>query len=383
MKNDLQCEKIRSMMGSDLHALFNRRILSFRRRPFLPAAKWVVLPLLLAGGIALADEVKVKGIKLPGTVVDVTSEGVVFQTDYGKGQITIGFADIQALSTEKPRVVLYGESEETVGRLIGLHDGKLLVGEQVLTAKRIDVTKILRAIPQEQANFLSEQLRNHFRFWSAELDLGLVVEETTIRETDVRIGGRVERRRRPTRLLVEGRYHLGRDQPRDAPTFKTENEVRGFLKGEYDATTRFFGFSSHELEHDEIDQLSLRWLSQAGPGYRLVDKAATSIQLETGLAYNHERFFGGQTNDSPGVAFGTEGKIELLWDTVLSFRGNYVPAIHDWVDDFLIIGEATLAVPINHYLAFKWSVFDTYDATPDVASERNELKTILSLAWRF
>ena len=168
MKNDLQCEKIRSMMGSDLHALFNRRILSFRRRPFLPAAKWVVLPLLLAGGIALADEVKVKGIKLPGTVVDVTSEGVVFQTDYGKGQITIGFADIQALSTEKPRVVLYGESEETVGRLIGLHDGKLLVGEQVLTAKRIDVTKILRAIPQEQANFLSEQLRNHFRFWSAE-----------------------------------------------------------------------------------------------------------------------------------------------------------------------------------------------------------------------
>lgn len=108
-----------------------------------------------------------------------------------------------------------------------------------------------------------------------------------------------------------------------------------------------------------------------------------TLQLETGISYNLERYFGEGGREALGIPFGAEGKITLPFDARLTFRTTYIPSIEAWVNDYLIITVASLSIPITKYLAFTVTAFETYDETPDQDAENNELKTIMSLTWRF
>ena len=62
---------------------------------------------------------------------------------------------------------------------------------------------------------------------------------------------------------------------------------------------------------------------------------------------------------------------------------GYLPSLKDWTHDYLILATVELDLPISKYLSFKTVLRQTYDSTPAQDSERNEVKVILSLAWRF
>lgn len=227
-------------------------------------------------------------------------------------------------------------------------------------------------------------MRRRFRFWHSNVDVGAIFKDGTTHETDVTVAAKTDWRRQPSRLVLETKYRLGTEKSRGESRTKTDNELRGFAKAEYDPTgAHFFVYTSHDLEYDEVDSLSLRWIAKGGPGYRLVERASLRLQLETGLAYTYESFFGGDREEVLGAAFGAEGRIGLPRNSAIEFRADYIPAVDNWVDDYRIRAEASLAIPINNYLAFKVSVSEVYDETPDVETAKNEVKTGLSLSWRF
>ena len=105
----------------------------------------VVASLLLAliCDAGRADEVTVKGTVLSGTVTAVTSDGIKFDTVYGEGTLTIPYANIERLVTEKDFDTMYGEDGKSVGRLVGFDEGTLLVGEDPESATRIAVATIV------------------------------------------------------------------------------------------------------------------------------------------------------------------------------------------------------------------------------------------------
>jgi len=317
-------------------------------------------------------------------MVTVTDAHVEFKTDYGSGSIRIKYEDLESLSTERSFLILFGDWGEARGRLLGFEKGYLLVGEEPANATRIRVTTILRTDSVENADSPSSRMRRRFRFWHSDVDVGAIFKDSTTHETDVTLAAKTDWRRQPSRLVLETKYRLGTEKSRGESRSKTDNELRGFAKAEYDPTgADFFVYTSHDLEYDEVDSLSLRWIAKVGPGYRIVERASLRLQLETGLAYTYESFFGGDREEVPGVAFGAEGRIGLPRNSAIEFRADYIPAVDNWVNDYRIRAEASLAIPINTYLAFKVSVSEVYDETPDENTAQNEVKTGLSLSWRF
>ena len=350
----------------------------FRIVPF------VLHVLVAASTLGLADEVTVKGTVLRGIVVSLTPTGVSLRTEYGTGDILIPWDDVEALSTDGEFFVLHGDKGEANGRIVGYQDGAVLVGQDTASASRVDVSTIVDVDTPEEVAHWYERIRNRWRYWSATADAGFSFKDATTDELDLKLGLMIERKKAPTRYLATMNVLYGKDRNKGESSRTTDNEIRGLVKGEYDiASSRVFGYTSHDGEYDEIDKLSLRYVGKIGPGYRLFQTDTFEMQVETGIGYNYERFFGGKDNEFGLIPFGAEGTWKLPLGALFLFRTDYLPSLKDWAGDYIIRGEASIALPLTEYLAIKTGIVNTYDNTPAANTDKNEVKTILALQWRF
>ena len=331
-----------------------------------------------------ADEITVKGTVLRGTIVNMSADGATIRTEYGSGDVTVPWDDIEAISTDSELYVLHGDEGENNGQVLGYEDGVVLIGQDAATAARIDVSTIVDVDTPEDVAHWYERLRNRWRYWNAQLGVGMQYQDTTTDELDFTLFTRIERKKAPTRLLMTGNFIYGTDRDKGESSRTSDNELRGLLKGEYDiASSRFFGYTSHDAEYDEIDKISIRYIGKVGPGYRLFQTENFDMQVESGIGYNYERFFGGKDNEFGTIPFGTEGQWRMPYGMILDFSADYLPSLKDWGNDYLIRAQGGLAVPLTEYLAIRTSVLNTYDNTPAAGTEKNETRFILSLTWRF
>jgi hypothetical protein len=121
----------------------------------------------------------VKGDTLRGRVADLTSDGVSFEPIHGKGSILVPWSDVENLVTEDRLAILHGDQGETYGRVLGMSDGQLLVGESVETAERIDTATLFMALSDDFGQTVMDRLRSRFRYWTAAFDSGVAYTDST------------------------------------------------------------------------------------------------------------------------------------------------------------------------------------------------------------
>ncbi|HEV7733938.1 MAG TPA: DUF481 domain-containing protein [Candidatus Binatia bacterium] len=338
---------------------------------------------LLVLATAHADEITVKGDTLKGTVTKVTPETIEFETVYGKGALTIDIADIERVTTDDAQHVFHGD-DETVGRIVGIESGVLLIGDTPESATRVELASIHSTLPDPvvQKSVLGK-LKRRFRYWSGNLDLGFAATQSTVDTTDVGGAFRAERKKAPTRLLLTGDWRYGTQKKRSEERSTLTDQVLGLVRGEYDLTERWFAYGQGDAEYDGIERLSLRAVPQAGVGYRVFKTKDSFVALTGGGGYVYERFFGGDTNDYVTVIFGGEAEIALPYDAVFRASAGYLPSVSDWANDYLLRSGASLTVPVWEWIAFKASVTDDYDSTPAPDTTRNTLTTLVGLSLLF
>lgn len=353
------------------------------RIPLTGLVRIPALALLVAAGTALADTVEVDGTALEGTIDAVGADGITFTPAFGKGSLAIPYADIDALASDGPFVVLHGEDGEAAGRIVGVDTGSLLVGDDAAGATRIGTDTIVSGYATDGSISRLQQLRNKWRYWTAAFDAAFAVTSGTTDTSNTALGLRAERRKPGTRYLFGTSYLMGTEKKKGSERSTLTNEVHGNTKAEYDLTPRIFVLGAFDAEYDEIERLSYRLVPKAGLGYRLYKTETAFFQLESAPAYLGERFFGGATNDAFALSFGAEGEYLLPWDAVLAGRAEYLPAVDDWADDYLLRSEISLTMPLVGFLNFRAMLADQYDNTPAPGTERNELQTSLGLSVVF
>jgi hypothetical protein len=179
-------------------------------------AFFALLILLAAGQPSIAaaeseepvDEITVKGQTLRGTVMSLGNETIEFETIYGSGTLRIPLEDIEDIDTAVPMRVYFGESDETVaGRLVGVRDGLLVVGEDPTTQVSVDLGDIRYGIaqPRYEESFF-RRLRSDFREWNVEFDVSLDFEQGALDKNKARIAAEVSRRHDPFRMRVQAAY---------------------------------------------------------------------------------------------------------------------------------------------------------------------------------
>ena len=155
------------------------------------------------------------------------------------------------------------------------------------------------------------------------------------------------------------------------------------MRGEYEHSERLYSYVSTTAEYDEIQSLSFRNVSKLGAGYRLIKTEQAELNADIGPSYVYESFFGGDTNDYFAVAFGGSCSYRFPRDIVFSCRGEYLPAVDAWLDNYLLRGSAQLSIPMLDWLSFRFLVDEEYSSQPAPDTDHNRLTMTAGLAARF
>jgi len=355
----------------------------------LSGLQWTFLAACLTATIlsvstVSAAEVFTKDQGLEGSVVGVTAEGVEFETVYGKGAILIQWSDIEMIRSDKEILVLYDEAEEAIGRIWGLEDGALMVGQSRATAIRIPVGRIYRSLTRDQyENSRLEWLRTRYRYWTANYDLAFAFTDATTDTTSFSTALELRRKKRPTDFFFGAYYFFGSTKESGGSRATTENRLFGRTRLDRDLTDRSFAFGQVSAEYDEIQNLSLRTDPVAGVGYRFVAREKLTISGRSGPGYVYQRYFGGDTEDYFTILFGGDLEADLPYGSKFRWSAEYLPAVPDWKDNYLIRTTADWTMPIIGWLDFKIAVFDTYNNQPPPGTDRNSLTTTAGVSFRF
>jgi putative salt-induced outer membrane protein YdiY len=341
----------------------------------------VWLGLLCVPAATTADEITVKGTTLRGTIKSMSATELEMDTEYGKGTLTIKMKDVENIKSDARYYVLYGEEAQTSGRILGLSNGVLLVGEDAAVAEKVDVATVQSVYGAEKVETgMLGSLRSNLRYWTGSFDLGFGLTQSTVDTTTLATGFGAERRKSPTRFLLGVKYGYGTQDRDNEPKTTLADNLSGLLRGEYDLTEKVYAFGMGDAKYDAIQRLSLRGVPQAGPGYRFYKTDDAFLQAETGGAWVYQKYFGGEEDDFWAVRFGGEAGGKTWRDMAWSWTGEYLPAVDNWADNYLLRTEAALLFPMTDILNLKFALLDEYNNQPAPDATHNNLATTLGLS---
>jgi putative salt-induced outer membrane protein YdiY len=340
---------------------------------------------------SFADEITVKGDRLRGAVTAVTGKAIEFKTEYGKGSLSVPIGDIESIACDTEFYFVYGDKASARGKLLGIRDGAFVVGTDDATAVRVPASDVHEVYDAGVMDGATGWLREATALWHGSFDLGYSLTQSTLDTSGVTVGFNADRKKKPSRITFNASYRYSTNETRvDDPnnpgqTKKeedtSENEAKGLLRGEYDVMPKVYWYGSQDAEYDEIERLSYRLVPKTGLGYRFWETDDGLFQLEAGGAYVYENFFGSDDNGFFAISFGKLLEWKMPWlGSEFMWRTDYLPAVDDWGNDYLIRSEAALLVPMIKWLKFRIGVSETYDSTPAEDADKNTLATTAGLA---
>jgi hypothetical protein len=340
--------------------------------------------LVTSAATAAADEVTSKGTVLRGTVTSLSGTGITFEPEYGKGTLAINWEDVENIETTDPFQVLYGEDRESDAPIRGMRDGKLSTDET--TIDPVTITSAARLSAGGPS--FNDRMRSYWRYWDGNFDLGLNLQQATTDTTGFLLAFKTQRSKAPTRLTLATSYRYGTEKNRDEDRTRTQDQLLGLVRGEYDVTPRIYAFASGDATYDGIQRLSIRGVPKAGLGYviweeKLDETKRNFLQAEAGPSWVYERYFGGVDNDYVAVAFGVLAGYYLPFGAHFDWRLDYLPAVDNFTSDYLLRTEAGLSAPLIDPISAKFALLDEYDSTPAADSQSNSLFLTfgLSVGW--
>ena len=349
----------------------------------------IFLPVCLAAGMlripdASAAEVFTKNKALEGSVVGVTAQGVEFQTIYGKGTIVIQWSDVELIGSDKEFLILYGEAEEVVGRIWGLENGQLLVGQNPASTIRIPVAQIYRSYTRDQyEQSRLERLRARYRYWSANFDLTFGFTDATTNTSNLSTALELRRKKNPWNFFFGGYFWFRSTKESGESRVTDENRLLGRTRLDRDLSERTFAFGQLTAEYDEIQSLSLRTDPVVGLGYRFVNREKLMISGRTGPGYVYQRYFGGENENYFTILFGADLEADLPANSKFRWGAEYLPEVKEWKDRYLIRTFADWTLPIINWLDFKVAVVNIYNSQPEEDTEHNTFTMTAGISLRF
>ena len=343
-----------------------------------------VLVLLLLPAAAHADRVTVKGTVLEGKVKSITSKAVVMETVYGKGDLVIDPKDVEKIETDVAFHVFHGDDVDSVGPVVGVTPDAISVQPAAGEPESIAFSDVYvtRRDPGPEGSFL-DRLAIDLAYWEGNLDFGFSYINATADSSALASTLGLRRNRGPSRLRFDVSHFHSTNKSRDESRETTSDEVSGQIRLEHDIFPRTFVFGSQYAEYDGVENVSIRSISRAGFGYRVLETESAWISVDGGPGYVYERYFGGDSNDYPTIGLGAESdwKLPLLGATWHS-RFDYTPSLLSG-SDYLLRGETSLLVPLISRVSFKASLVNLYNNSPADDTEKNNLATLVGLSLGF
>jgi putative salt-induced outer membrane protein YdiY len=165
-------------------------------------------------------------------------------------------------------------------------------------------------------------------------------------------------------------------------TKKSAETLRGY--GQYNrlVSERTYGYVRLEALHDAVARVEYRITLSPGIGYYFIKKEDTRLSGEVGPGFVYEK----QGGDAPDGYFTL--RLAERFDHKLSDRAKLwqsleiLPQVDDY-ENCIVNFEIGLESSLTEKLSLRTYIQDTYDNQPADGRDRNDLKLVTALAYKF
>lgn len=175
-------------------------------------------------------------------------------------------------------------------------------------------------------------------------------------------------------LSLEGTY--GEDH-----SVKNNESLEAIAQYNHLFTSRFYGYGHFDGLHDGVADVTYRFTISPGVGYYFVKRKATTLGLEIGPGGVIEKLDGERKNYFVGrIAQNFDHK----WNAHAHFweKVEFLPQF-DQGNNFLVNAEMGVETTLTRTISLRTVLQDNYNNIPAPGRERNDMKLVTSLVYKF
>jgi putative salt-induced outer membrane protein len=331
----------------------------------------VVIAIALLCQPAFADQVSLKnGDRLTGKIVKADGKALVIKTEFA-GEVTLVWDAITSITSDTPLHLSLADGR-TVSGLVSTSGDQV----EIKAADAGAVTTTKGAITglrsdDEQAAYDRLQNPGFFDQWNGGLNAGLALARGNTDTTNFALGFAASRTTVHDKIGVYAASLYSKDSS-DGVSRTTANVLRGGARYDYNLTDRWFLNAFTDLEHNELQDLDLRFVLGGGAGYHAIRTERTELDVFGGIAWNRENFAHGEDRSSAEALVGQSLSYRLGPRTSIKEQFVLFPNLTD-TGNYRMNFDTTMATDITHRIGWQFTISDRYLSNPPLGFERNDL----------
>jgi len=341
----------------------------------------VTIFLILIAVQVSADQIVLKnGDRLTGKIVKSDGAKLVIKTDL-VGDVTVELSNVSSFTTDQPLYVTLADGR-TVSGVMTVSDVKAELrpaNSAVLALERSNI-RVIRS-EAEQLAYERSLDPGLLENWTGGADLGFALTSGNSDTTNLALGLAMTRETKNDKTSLYAASVYSRDSTSgDART--VANTVRGGGRYERDFNRNWFGYVFVDLEHNGLQDLTLRFVPGGGIGYHAIRNERTKLDLLGGFAWNREYFKGDFNNRSSAEAQAGQ-TLEHRFNSRVALKEQlfFFPNLTRG-GEYRINFDSSLVTDITRRIGWQLTLSDRYLSNPPPGLEKNDLLLTTGLKVR-
>jgi putative salt-induced outer membrane protein YdiY len=353
----------------------------------------VLITLLGLATAVFADQITLKnGDRLTGTVVKSDGKTLVLHTEFA-GDVTLQFAAITQITTDKPLHVALKDGQTVVGP-ITTTDGKLKVATK--SGAPVEAPKESVVAIRNDADQLAYEKALHpnlLHGWNGGANVGFSLTGGNSQTENLSIAFNAARATKDDKLSLYSTIVYGTNQLATPST--TANIETGGIRYDRNINPRMFGFLGADFMSNALQDLNLRSVVSVGIGYHAIKSDRTTLDFLAGGNFTDENYSQAANltaipptpamkviHNFGGLTLGEELTHKLGKSTVLTEKLYFYPNLTE-TGQYRGTFDLGWVTKISKWLGWQNQFSDIYVSNPPEGAKQNDVVLTTGLNFTF
>ncbi len=318
-----------------------------------------------------ADEIVLtNGDRLSGTIVKADSKSLVIKTEFA-GEVTVQRPAITQITSSQPLHLALKDGKSLAGP-VTTSDGNVVVSTTTAGAVTAPMAEIASIRSDTEQKAYEKTLHPGLREgWAGGASFALALARGNSETVNITTGMDLARATLKDKTSLYATSVYAKDSLKNS---LTANAIQGGLRYDRNISTRVFGYGSGDFETNDLQKLDIRSILGAGFGWHAVNRPRSTLDLLGGLAWTHESYGPGLTNNLLSPSMGEDFTYKLGPNTVFKQKMFFLPYVSGAAaGNYRVAFDAGLSTKISRWLAWQTTLSDRYVSNPLPGTKGNDL----------
>ena len=220
--------------------------------------------------------------------------------------------------------------------------------------------------------------------WHGNVALGLSLANGNSSAYAVNAGAALDKewKKDEWHFAVNGQYSVSNPDRNDQDI--TAENAHGVVNYRHLFNDRFYAYGGEEVVHDDVADVTYRFITSPGLGYYLVKEPTNRLRLEGGPSWIYERLSGADPKHNNYIAarVAERGEHDFNKNAKCWEQVEYLAKVDDW-GNYLLNAEVGAEALINSVFSLRLVARDQYNSEPPVGSKSNDITVVGALVYKF